>query len=431
MADPSSALLLDDPLYEELYDVRREAMELGNLVEEDMSPAMSALRERAPVQAGYVRELLGLPPHQRSAGAEGRPGYSCFSWQACNMAFRAHERFSSKILSRTPAAPEPWFGMLEMDEPVHQAYRATIQPLFLKPRAFTWWRTRWIDGIVHSLVERLRHHGRAELNLQLCARIPVHTITLAVGMEGQEALTFRRAMMRASAAAAGTSPEEQQACASTVERMLLELVARKRLEPGDDLVSELIKAQLKLPDGSRRPLTDREIMIHARLVLLAGGGTSWRQMGITLWALLTHREQLEAVKADRTLLERAVDEAVRWNPTDPVFNRLVVADTVLEDVLLPAGSVLEICLGAANRDPSRWDHPDAYDVHRPVKSHLGFGMGTHHCLGMNVGKAEIVAAIDALLNACPQLRLDPQQPPPHLTGGLEQRGMSAIPVLLR
>jgi cytochrome P450 len=172
-------------------------------------------------------------------------------------------------------------------------------------------------------------------------------------------------------------------------------------------------------------------MILARLVLIAGGGTSWRQCGITLAALLANPDQLAAVRADRSLIEGAIDEGVRWNPTDPVFSRLVERDTELDGVHLPAGSVLEICLGAANRDPARWDNPDAYDLHRPSQPHLGFGVGVHQCLGKNVGKSEIAAGLGALLDAFPNLRLDPDQPAPYLTGGLEQRGMSAIPVLLR
>jgi cytochrome P450 len=172
-------------------------------------------------------------------------------------------------------------------------------------------------------------------------------------------------------------------------------------------------------------------MINARLVMLAGGGTSWRQCGITLAALLANPDQLEAVRADRSLTERAIEESVRWNPTDPVFSRLVAEDMELAGVFLPAGSVLEICLGAANRDPERWDDPDVYDLHRPHQTHLGFGMGAHQCLGKNVGASEIAVGLNALLDAFPNLRLDPDAPAPYLTGGLEQRGMSAIPVRLR
>jgi cytochrome P450 len=429
----SEVLIADDPLYEELYDVRREAMDFGNLVEEDMNPAMNALRDRAPVQKGYLRDLLKLPAHHRHVGAQGREGYTCFTWKACNAAFRDYERFTQGVYKPADAAQCPLeqrLGILEMDEPEHRAYRATIQPMFIKPQALTWWRDRWINEIVQALVERLKGQDRAELNLAFCARIPVHTITRAVGMEGDKALEFRHAMMRSSASGR-VPPDEQRAAAATVERMLLEVIAERRREPKEDVVSGLVEAQLELPDETKRPLTDREIMINARLVMLAGGGTSWRQCGITLAALLANRDQLEAVKADRSLVESAIEESVRWNPTDPVFSRLVVQDTELEGVFLPGGSVLEICLGAANRDPARWDHPDEYDLHRPYQPHLGFGMGAHQCLGKNVGMSEIAVGLGALLDAFPNLRLDPDQPAPYLTGGLEQRGMSAIPVLLR
>lgn len=426
----AEVLITDDPLYEELYDVRREAEHIGNLLERDMNPAMNALRERAPVHKGYLRELLQLPPHRRHPGAVGREGYTCFTFAACNAAFRDHERFSSKLYQRSPEATEQAYGILEMDEPQHRAYRSTLQPMFLKPRTLTWWRERWINDIVTTLVDRLKGQDRAELNQQLCARVPVHTITRAFGMGDRDALVFRNALVK-SGAVDRSSPEEIRAAAQTVERMLLDLIAKNRTDPGDNLISGLIQAELTLPDGTKRPLTDREIMINARLVMLAGGGTSWRQFGITLWALLTHRDQLEVVKADRRLVDNAIEESVRWNPTDPVFSRLVVQDTELEGTLLPTGSVLEICLGAANRDPARWENPDAYDLQRPSQGHLGFGVGTHMCLGRDVGRSEMNVGINALLDAFPNLRLDPDAPAPYLTGGLEQRGMSGIPVLLR
>ena len=144
----------------------------------------------------------------------------------------------------------------------------------------------------------------------------------------------------------------------------------------------------------------------------------------------TLRPTLEAVKADRSLVEKAIEESLRWNATAPVFSRLVVEDTELEGVALPTGSVLEICLGSANRDPARWDNPDAYDLHRRTRGHLAFGVGAHQCLGMNVARHEMNAGINALLDAFPNIRLDPNAPEPCLAGGLEQRGVSALPVLL-
>ena len=183
--------------------------------------------------------------------------------------------------------------------------------------------------------------------------------------------------------------------------------------------------------GERRPLTDAEILSQAKLIMLAGGGTSWRQMGITLWALLTHPQQLEAVKADRSLVDAAIEEGVRWNPTDPIFSRLAVEDFTTEDTHVPAGAVVDICLGAANRDPDRWDAPDGFNLHRPPKGHLGFGIGPHSCMGRHVASAEIAAAVNLLLDRFPAIRLNPEAPAPYLTGGLEQRGISALSVLLR
>jgi cytochrome P450 len=122
---------------------------------------------------------------------------------------------------------------------------------------------------------------------------------------------------------------------------------------------------------------------------------------------------------------------LRWNTTAPIFTRLAVEDVELEGTLVPEGSVLEVCIGTANRDPRRYDDPDTYNLHRKQQPHLGFAIGQHRCLGMDVARSEIVVGINALIDAFPNLRLDPDAPAPFLTGGLEQRGMSGLPVLLR
>ena len=426
----TDTLTTDDPLYEQLYDVRREAMEVGNFVEGDINPTISALRNRGAVQKGYLRELLGLPEHKRHAMAKGREGYSVLSFAACEMAFRDPQRFSSKIVHHPSETEEQTMGILEMDGAQHLAYRQTMQTLFIKPQTVTWWRERWINDIIDKLIERLKRQDRAELNLDYCARVPVHTVTRAIGMEGDESLVFRDALLKSSEAR-GLSPTERQVASDTVWRMLHELIAKRRVEPGDDIVSKLIEATLRLPDGTQRLLTDREIAINCRLVILAGGGTSWRQFGITLWALLTNADQLADVKANRSLIDQAIEESVRWNVTAPVFSRLVVEDAELAGVCIPAGSVVDLCTGAANRDPNRWENADQFNLHRKSKPHLGFGLGPHSCLGANAARSEIGAGLNALLDAFPNIRLDPDQPAPYLTGGLEQRGMSAIPVMLR
>src|ERR1700742_748651 len=111
----STVLTTDDPLYEQLYDVRREALEMGNLVEGDMNHAMSALRAQGPVHKGYLRELLKLPVHYRYALAAGKQGYTALTFAACEAAFRNAEAFSSKIVHHPDDGDEPGRGILEMD----------------------------------------------------------------------------------------------------------------------------------------------------------------------------------------------------------------------------------------------------------------------------------------------------------------------------
>jgi cytochrome P450 len=299
------------------------------------------------------------------------------------------------------------------------------------PEAMGWWRTQTIDGIVERLIARMAAGDRAELNLDFCARIPVYTITTAIGLGGDEALRFRHAYLNSTSSSRNVTMEDRIRNFHIVEDTLLKLIAARRAEPRDDLISFLLKMKLMMPGEEPRLLTDREIMAHAKLVMVAGGGTSWRQMGITLFALLSHPDQLAAVKADRSLMPDAVEESLRWNPTAPYFYRMVMNDTEFYGHRIPAGSVLELGLGPANRDPARWDRPDEFDLHREKLTNMAFGLGTHRCLGMNVARVEIETGINALLDAFPKLRLDPNAPEPFMTGGLEQQGVSGLPVVLR
>ncbi|MCB2062530.1 MAG: cytochrome P450, partial [Novosphingobium sp.] len=198
-----------------------------------------------------------------------------------------------------------------------------------------------------------------------------------------------------------------------------------------DLVSVLLDATLREPGVEPRLMTDREIMHLVKIVMIAGGGTSWRQMGITLFALLTNPDQLAQVKADRSLVEDAVEESLRWNPTAPYFYRNATRDTELRGHKISEGDIVEVGIGPANRDPSRWDNPDVFDINRPKITNLAFGLGVHRCLGMNVAKVEMMHAINALFDAFPDMRLDPDAPMPEIGGGFEQRGPTAVPVLLR
>lgn len=426
----NDTLTADDPRYSEMFDAAKEAEASTGAVFGDLTPAMSALRDRAPAMKGSLRELLGLPENPHHRYDVERPGYTLFSFRACEYAFRENLVFSSEVHKESPGVRMLGRTILEMIGDEHRRHRAVVQPMFIRPRAMTWWKNNWIDEAVDVLLDRLSERDRADLNLDLCARLPMYVITRGMGMKGDDALEFREHLLRGSIGV-GRNPQEAARSAAEVTRMLKELITARRSQPGDDVVSGLISRELETADGSTRKLSDEEIFGYCRLIMLAGGGTTWRQLGITLHALMTHYEFWEACRENRKLIEAAIDESARWCPTDPTFPRLTKRKVEIEGITIPEGARVDLCLGAANRDPARWENPDRYDIFRPAQYHLGFGFGPHQCLGMHVSKQEMISAINGLLDRFPNMRLDPDAPPPKLVGGLHMRGMTAVPVRLR
>ena len=158
--------------------------------------------------------------------------------------------------------------MLMMGGAQHRRYRALVQPSFVPAKA-QWWIAKWIDETVHALIDSFVDHGEAELNVDFCAAIPVLTITGSFGIDVAQALDVR----------------EHLRDPSKVAEILAPIVEARRREPQDDLISVLTEAELTDEDGTHR-LSDEEIHSFAHLLLTAGSGTTWKQMGITLAALL-------------------------------------------------------------------------------------------------------------------------------------------------
>lgn len=410
--------VLDPERLRPLFDLRSSVyLSRGGAFDVDPYPFFSRMRESGPVheniphvELGWTGDVLfqGLPNPDRRH-------FTAYDFETCSRVFKDDEVFQTWI-APIPGEPElPNAAILYMNGRAHRDYRTLVQPSFVPARAM-WWIENWTITLVDRLIDAILERGSADLNVDFCAAIPLLTITGSFGISVEEALEIRRAV---------TSDGQDT---ETLARVLLPLIAARRIEPGDDLISVLVQAELTDEDGVTHALSDFEVLGFSLLLLAAGSGTTWKQMGITLWALLTHPDVLEAVRADRSLMRNVVEESLRWMPTDPVFARFAVVDTELGGVSIPAGSVVHICLAAANRDPARWDAPDEFDPFRELKPHLGFGHGPHTCLGMHVARAEITHGINGLLDRLPGLRLDPSATAPRVIG-LYERGMDALPVI--
>jgi len=406
--------LLDRGRIKELFDLRSSIVAwTGGDRTTDPHPAWRELRESGPVHAGTVHGLSGIDGDLFWHGLPepDRPHFSAFSYAACDQAHRNPDVFASSP-GAVDVEGEVGYesSMLAMGGVQHRRYRALVQPSFVPAKA-QWWISKWIEETVHGLIDSFVDQGRAELNVDFCAAIPVLTITGSFGIGVAQALDVREKLRHPSAVAEIVAP----------------IVEARRQDPQDDLLSVLAQAEITDEVGTHR-LSDAEIHSFAYLLLAAGSGTTWKQMGITLAALLQRPDLLDAVRADRTQLKAAIEESVRWEPTDPMFSRWAIEDTELGGIEIPEGSVLHLCLGAANRDPERWERPDEYDPCRSVKPTMGFGGGPHICLGMHVARAEMAVGIGALLDRLPDLRLDPDAPSPELVGFYE-RGVTEIPVI--
>jgi len=156
------------------------------------------------------------------------------------------------------------------------------------------------------------------------------------------------------------------------------------------------------------------------LLLNAGHEASVNVTGNGWWALFRNPDQLSALRADRSLLETAVDELMRYDTPLQMFERWVLQDMDVHGVTLPRGSEVALLFGSANHDPAVFHEPSRLDLARKDNPHLSFGAGIHYCLGAPLARIELVASFGALLDAAPQLRLvrDPEWKPGYIIRGL-------------
>jgi len=186
-------------------------------------------------------------------------------------------------------------------------------------------------------------------------------------------------------------------------------------------VSRLVHTEI---DGER--MSDEEVISFLRLLVLAGAETTYHLIGSTLFALLTHPEQLDAVLRDRSRVVDALDEGLRWESPVQLVMREATRDTQLAGVDIPAGSEVILCVGSANRDERRFPDPDRFDIDREDKEHIAFGFGKHYCAGSRLAYMEAEIAMNALFDRLPGLRLAPGEKCGVV--GMAFRGPDRLPV---
>ncbi len=390
----------------------------------DLADVFDGLRASGDVHEGGLPTLFGQPDFDYFVGFEGAPRFTVIGHDSAQYVFRQHELFSSELYAGTAANWGP--NLLMMDEPEHARYRALAQPAFAL-RTMESWQDRWLLPTLERLVEPLADLDRCDLYMALCARFPAHTIGAALGISEEETAQVHDWIIRT---ATNMPKEESEAASAGLVGFLSPIIEDRRMSPGDDLISLLVTSELTDEDGSTHRLDDAEVMGFCGLLLIAGTGTSYRATGILMLSVLSRPDLLAQVKADRSLVNRCVEEVLRWEPPLTSFSRLVTEDTVIDGVDLPKGALVDVGVGAANRDPRRWEHPNDYDPFREPKSHLGFGRGPHFCMGNQLARMEMRSSLNLILDRFPDIVLDPSVEAPYVTGTFF-RMPTSVPVALR
>ncbi|MET9962490.1 cytochrome P450 [Streptomyces sp. NPDC006326] len=278
-----------------------------------------------------------------------------------------------------------------------------------------------VDDLVSRLAERIADSGEADLVTGLATPLPLRVIgaLLRIPAPDQDRFSGRVATMLAP-----HSREELGAAIGHVHRFLTALVADRRAHPGDDVLSGLIAAR----DEQDR-LTEDELVSLAFLILMAGSESTQHALSGGVLTLLTHPEQLAALRARPELLPDAVEEVLRHaGPHQTAIRRFPTEPVEIGGVPVPAGETVLFALASAQRDPARYPDPDRFDITREDKAHLALGHGLHHCLGAPLARLQITLALGTLLDRLPGLRLARPAAELPWTSTFRFRALRALPV---
>jgi cytochrome P450 len=403
----------------------------GAGVVDDPYPTLHELRAQCPVHRSMIADSFPGMEGLRAMVPTGVDPYSVYGYETALEVLRRPGDFASApFYFGLTASIGP--SVIAMDGLEHRRMRSLVQPAFAR-REMQTWKQEIIGPIVDEHLDRIAPLGRCDLYQELASKVPVHTISAALGLPVDDReMFFEWAVAMTNSTAA---PEERAAASQAVGDYVTPIIEARRAEPADDLISRLVLARVPVEeveegaDIDQRPLSDDELRTFVRLFIIAGAGTTFRAFGLLLYHLLTNPEQLEEVREDRSLIADAIDETLRMDQPLAFIGRVAARDCEIAGTAVPEGSYVEVSVGAANHDPGQYDDPDRFDLHRDkADRHVTFGFGLHRCVGAHLAEAELTMMLEKVLDRFGDLRLDPEAEGVHLTG-LGLRMVTKLPVL--
>jgi cytochrome P450 len=372
---------------------------------EDLYTPLSALMAKSPVHQGEFLALMGSPADSNFSDA---PIYTVFGYREVLAVVNDPETFSIDAykanLGRT-------FGntLSLINQPEHSGIRKVFQKAFL-PHIVTKWGDDLVSPTVNGLIDKFIDRGEADLAKQFALKYPFEIIYKQLALPERDISTFHK-LAASMTQCYGDLIRHGMEASRKLGAYFNEMIAERRRNPADDLVSLLVHAEV---DGERIP--DDVIISFFRQLISAAGDTTYRGTGALLIALLRNPDHLEQVRQDRGLVPQAIEEALRWDGPVTVYFRAATRDTELAGVRIPKGATINVAVWAANHDITVFSDPMKFDIHRKRERHVAFGWGNHMCLGQHLARLEMTRALNAILDRLKHLRLDLNKTQPRIVG---------------
>ena len=307
-----------------------------------------------------------------------------------------------------PSTLNRTFGrnLLGSEGPYHKRIRSIVEPVF-RPGAVRPYIDSIIEPLAGELIDGFAADGRCDLMNAFAEKLSVRTLQKVLGLGAVEEERLNGWFNDLGVGASNFEGDgEKQAVADAASRDVNETVAplleRLATEADDSILSRMLHSEV---DGER--LTPEEISSNLKVMMVGGMQEPGDLIGIAAWAILSHPEQAAQVAADPAgLVKPAVEEVLRWHSPVGTSTRQTTRATILAGVELEEGALVAAVVSSANRDERRWTDPDRFDIHRKEGAHLAFAIGSHHCVGSWLARAEARTAIRLLFERLPNLRLD-------------------------
>jgi nocardicin N-oxygenase len=309
------------------------------------------------------------------------------------------------------------------DPPEHTRVRSLVL------RALTGARVErlrpYVEGLVDELLDAMEQHGGpVDLNETLAFPLPMRVICKLLGVPDDDLDSFRN-WTDHFLSIGRFSPDQIRQAVQELSAYIAALIEAKRAEPGDDLISGMIKAT----DADNGRLTEYQLQWWCRLLLLVGYETTATQFGGGVAMLLSHPDQLARLRADYSLIPGAIEELLRWKlvGSSVLMLRYAVADIPMDGYTIPAGTSVIPAVDSANQDETVFDQPAVFDITRTnVADNLTLSIGTHSCIGASLARLQLQMATERLLRRFPDLRLVKQPGELRRYGGAVLEGFTEI-----